>query len=175
MNKDEFLQARINEAIEKDIPQKLINFYQYSGVDAWSIWIRKFPSSVPDIITSVETDHNITRINTIVHLQDYIFEFNKIKTGEDSDSDYKNSYWNYEIKYDSRFVFGIKVKKHWAGGKPEFIEIDGYIPGEWEELFFELKFMTEEISKESARLATLEKRKINREKEELKKDRFGLK
>lgn len=172
---EDLIAERKSQAEKCGLPALLINLYYYNTVDAWPLWIISHPKDVPGDVTEAKTlvDELATKL-TEIEFRGHTFRFKKEKLREDSTENYEYSYWAYEIFSNDKQVFGIEVKEHWAGGKPELTEITGYIPGSWEEDFLKMKRQSEEIASQNARTRTTKIQEERKSEENERLRRFGL-
>lgn len=152
---EQLIKERISQATQRELPQLLINFFYYNNATVADA--KEIESSPDQRITKV-----VRNTTTLV--------FKKLKVSEDPVGTYKYDYWAYEVISEGQLVFGIEVKNHWAGGKPELKEITAYIPGAWEEQLKKLKAECDALTRQSAEIATAEKRQ---KKQRQKKDRLA--
>ena len=156
---ERLIKERIAQAIQRELPQLLINFFHYN--DATVEGAKEIEQSLNQRITEVSRGGNI-------------FVFKKLKLSEDPAESYEYDYWAYEVLNEGRVVFGIEVKNRWSGGKPELKEITAYVPGTWEEQLREIKAECDTLARQAARTGTEEKRKKKQQQLEDRKTRFGL-
>lgn len=156
---ERLIKARIAQAIQRELPQLLINFFHYN--DATVEGAKEIEDS---------PNQRITKINR----GGKTFVFKKSKLSEDPIESYEYNCWAYEVLNDGELVFGIEVKNRWSGSKPELKEITAYVPGAWEEQFREMKAELDALTRQSAKVATEEKRKKKQQQMKERKARFGL-
>lgn len=172
---ERLIKERIDQAIQRELPQLLINFYYYNNVDVWPIWKQSHPEDVPVIVESVkDIENSLDRKITEVRLNDKLLVFKKFKVGQDPIEIYEHEYWMYEIVSEGRPVLGVEVKNHWAGGKPKLKEVTAYIPGAWEQWFKDLKAECDVLTKQRAETGTAEKRQKKQQHLKERLARFGL-
>jgi hypothetical protein len=183
---ERLIEQRIQQAMQRDLPRLLINFFCYSHAESWPHWAQTNPGSIPlGVKNAKELERTSERITTEVLFGDTTFVFQRFKIGEDSvESDsYTYQYWTYELLVNDRVVLGTEIKDHWAGGKPALKEVTAYVPGGWENTFKALKSECEELARKTAAEATAERRrrnppelkeKLRQQKIKERLDRFGL-
>lgn len=183
---EQLIEQRIQQAMERDLPRLLINFFYYNHAESWAHWAQTNPGSIPlGVKSAKELERTSEHITTEVLFGDTTFVFKRFKIGEDSveSESYTYQYWTYEVLVNDRVVLGIEIKDHWAGGKPELKEVTAYVPGAWESTFKALKSECEELARKNAAEATAERRrrnppelkeKLRQQKIKERLDRFGL-
>ncbi len=156
---ERLIKERVDQAIQRALPQLLINFFHYNNATVQG---------------AKEIENSPNQRITEVNLASKALVFRKFKVREDPIETYKHDYWAYELMSDGRLVFGIEVKNHWAGGKPELKEITAYVPGTWEEQFKEIKAKCDALTEQHAKVATAEKRQKKQQQLKDRMARFGL-
>ena len=161
---ERLIEGRMQQAMERDLPRLLINFFYYNDAGLWPRWAQTSPGSIPQGVKSAkELERTSERITIEVLFGDTTFVFRRFKIGEDSveRESYTYQYWTYEVLVNDRVMLGLEIKDHWAGGKPELKEVTAYVPGAWENTFRALKSQCEELTGKNAAEATAERRRQN--------------
>ena len=170
------IRERIKEAMDLDLPGRLLNLMTDYGIYCWPLWLKNIPGRVPSCVVSATEKGDINHKTIIIQVGGNTFKFSKIKTGQDpyEEYGYVYSYWDYEISFAGSYVFGIKIREDIEITKPEFIEVDGFIPGNWVTLFIKLIEDCQELVRKNE-TPTLNKSKDTKSEEEtLRKKKFGL-
>lgn len=183
------IKERIREALDLKLHRHLLKLEE--KISSWPMWMEKYPDKfgewIPHIIESCREEGTVSDRKLIVELQGHEFQFLRKVTSESAGGRTVNAIWceyfDLDLIFDGSYVFGIEAKDitymdkeypHNGWSDTKFVKIDGYIRGDWTEVFSKLRSACRKQEKEAARLRIEEEKKIKLEEKALKRNKFGL-